>query len=199
MKNRFRFSIVLLWLGLFSAAAWPQALPDSPQPARPDSNSWSRVQDLADGEEIDVSVGGTHAHICNFAGATDNDLFCDSRYSGREYRFSRTEVENVRREDKRRNMRILIGTFAVAGFVWGAATPPPAGSTAPRFVGGLAGAAIGGLAGLVVSVPAALLIPGRLVYHRPPPEHKPSPAAPATQSAPTQPGPAESGSNPQQE
>ncbi len=187
MKNRFCFFITVLFFALLPAVAWPQALPDNPQPARPDSAGWSRVQDLANGEQIDVAHGGEHAVPCRFAGATDADLFCDSMFSDRQYRFSRAEVERIRMEDKRRNMHILIGAFAAAGFIWGAATPPPTGSTAPRFVGGLAGAAVGAFAGLVVSVPAAFLIPGRLVYHRPHAVRPLSASVPDAPSAPKQP------------
>jgi len=186
MKNKFCFYGAVLLLASLPAATWAQELPDNPEPAS-DAAGWNRVQDLANGEEITVTHGRLHSVPCRFTGATDNDLFCDSMFSGREYRFSRAEVERVRLEDKRRNMRILIGAFAAAGFIWGAATPPPAGSTAPRFLDGLAGAAAGGFVGLAVSLPAALLIPGRLVYHRPPAEHKPSASAPAAQSAPTTP------------
>jgi hypothetical protein len=99
---------------------------------------------------------------CLFAGATRDSLFCDSRFSGREYRFDRSEVERVRMDDKRRNMRILIGSFAAAGFVWGVAKSNSDGT--PRGLVGLAGAGLGALAGCAVSVPAAFLIPGRLVY-----------------------------------
>lgn len=199
MKSKFWFYCAVLLFASLPAATWAQGLPDNPEPARPDAAGWNRVQELANGEEITVAHGRLHAVPCRFAGATDDDLFCDSLFSGGQYRFSRAEVERVRMEDKRRNMRILIGTFAAAGFIWGAATPPPTGSTAPRLVGGLAGAAVGGFAGLVVSLPAALLIPGRLVYHRPPAEHKPSASAPTAQSAPQPPGPVESAHNPQEE
>ncbi len=192
MKNRLYFFIAVLMFASLPAAMRAQALPDNPQPARPDSSGWDRVQDLANGEEITVANGGAHVHPCRFTGATDSDLFCDSMFSDRQYRFSRAEVERVRLEDKRRNMRILIGSFAVAGFIWGAATPPPAGSTAPRFLDGLAGAAAGAFAGLVVSVPAALLIPGRLVYHRPHTLRPSSSSPPTAPSAFNQPNPIES-------
>ncbi|HXR38760.1 MAG TPA: hypothetical protein VN776_06690 [Terracidiphilus sp.] len=187
MKNKFCSSIIVLLFALLPAAAGAQALPDNPEPARADSSGWSRVQDLANGEEIDVAHGRSHAVPCRFAGATDDDLFCESLFSGREYRFSRAEVESVRMEDKRRNMRILIGTFAAAGFIWGVAAPPSGDNGTPRFLVGLGGAGIGALAGCAVSLPAAFLIPGRLVYRRPPLEHKPSASAPAEEQAPTPP------------
>jgi len=107
---------------------------------------------------------GSHSEPCRFAGATDNDLFCDSLYSGREYQFKRSEISAVRMDDKRRNLRIVIGGFAAAGLIWGVAKQPNPG--VPRAVDGLAGAALGGLAGCVVSVPASLLIPGRVVFRQ---------------------------------
>lgn len=182
MKNRFCFFIIVLLFALLPAVAWPQALPDNPQPARSDTAGWSRVQDLANGEEIDVAHGVAHAVPCRFAGATDDDLFCDSMFSGREYRFSRAEVERISMEDKRRNMRILIATFAGAGFLWGM-VKPSANDGTPRALVALSGAGLGALAGCAASLPAAFLIPGRLVYHRLRSEHKPSASAPTAEQA----------------
>jgi len=186
MRDIHSFSIVLLWLALLPAAAWTQALPDNPEPAATPSAGWARVEDLPRGEQITVAGAGTYSLPCRFTGATDNDLFCDSMFSGREFRFNRAEVERVRMDGKRRNMRILIGSFAAAGLIWGVAAPPPTGSTAPRFVDGLAGAGIGALAGWAVSVPAAFLIPGRLIYRHSPAYGKTLPSAAAAVQAPTQ-------------
>lgn len=179
------FGAVLVFASL-PYAARAQALPDNPQPARPDSAGWSRVQDLANGEEITVAHGRLHAVPCRFAGATDDDLYCDSLFSGREYRFSRAEVERVRMDDKRRNMRILIGTFAGAGFLWGM-VKPSANDGTPRALVALSGAGLGALAGCAVSLPAAFLIPGRQIYHRPHADRQSSASAPVAPSGPSQP------------
>lgn len=141
-----------------------QALPNNPEPAPAGKADWARVQDLANGEEIMVERGGGLPVPCLFAGATGDYLFCDSLYSGHQYRFVRSQVQRVRMDDKRRNMHILIGGLAAAGFVWGVATPPSDGY--PRLLGGLAGAGIGAFAGVVVGLPVALLVPGRTVFHQ---------------------------------
>jgi hypothetical protein len=186
MRDKSFFSFVLLSLALLPTAVRTQTLHDNPEPVRARSADWDRVQDLARGDGITVARAGTYSVPCRFVGATDNELFCDSMFSGREYRFSRAEVERVRMEDKRKNMRILIGSFAAAGLVWGVATPPPTGSTAPRVVDGLAGAALGGFVGLIVSVPAAVLIPGRLIYRHSPSYAKTGHPAPPSKEGPSQ-------------
>jgi hypothetical protein len=156
------FIWISIAFALLPVATKAQTLPDSPQPAPSGTSDWGRVQDLANGEQITVARTESLSVPCLFAGATRDSLFCDSRFSGREYRFDRSEVERVRMDDKRRNMRILIGSFAAAGFVWGVAKSNSDGT--PRGLVGLAGAGLGALAGCAVSVPAAFLIPGRLVY-----------------------------------
>jgi hypothetical protein len=151
--------LLSVWL---PPAASAQALPDNPAPH--ETQGWTRVQDLANGEQITVARPGGEPMPCIFAGATDDDLFCNSLYRGREYRFNRAEIERVRRDDKYRNTRVVIGTFTVGGLIWGVAAPPSNGT--PRALVGLAGAAIGALAGLVVSLPVAMLVPGRTVFHQ---------------------------------
>ena len=178
MRDKHLFPFVLLCLALLPGTAWAQALPDNPEPAQKPYAGWVRVQDLARGEEITVARGGTFSVPCRFAGATDNDLFCDSLFSGREYRFGRAEVERVRMDDKRRNMKILIGSFAAAGLIWGVAGPRSASDTTPRALSGLAGAGIGAFAGLFVSIPAVFLIPGRLLYRHSPADGKAGHPAP---------------------
>jgi hypothetical protein len=158
-----RFTAVLM-IFLLPAGLAAQALPDNPVPAPTGKADWGRVQDLANGEEIMVARSRGLAMPCLFAGATENSLFCESIYSGREYRFNRAEVERVRMDDKRRNMHILIGGLAAAGFIWGVATPNSDGT--PRALVGLAGAGLGAFTGLVFSLPVALLIPGRTVFHQ---------------------------------
>ena len=165
-------------------AAQRVALPDSPEPATTGASDWNRVRDLANSDEITVARAGGRPVPCRFAGATNDYLFCDALFSNRAYRFDRAEVECVRRDDKRRNLHILVGTFAAAGFVWGVAAPQNDGT--PRFLVGLAGAGLAALAGCAVSIPAAFLIPGRLVYRHPPPDR----TAPFNSLGPqSQPGP----------
>jgi hypothetical protein len=172
-------------------AAWTQASPENPEPAGPGVSDWSRVRDLANGDKIDIAVGGRHAVPCLFGGATKDYLFCDSIFSERNFRFDRAEVENVRMEQKKKNMNIVIGTMAAAGFAWGVAAPTSneVHNGSPRVLNGLAGAAIGTLAGFVVAVPASVLMPGRLVYRQPLHEYK-SQSNPFSTSAPPATAPA---------
>lgn len=164
MNNRFRFFIAMFSLVVLPAAATAQALPDNPQPAATTAADWSRVQDLANGEDIMVARGAGFAVPCQFAGATKDYLFCDSIYSRREYRFDRSQVQRIRMDDKRRNMHILIGGLAAVGFIWGVAAPTGDGNS--RIVDSLVGAGAGAFAGVVLSLPVALLIPGRTVFHQ---------------------------------
>jgi hypothetical protein len=161
---------ILIAIVLQSAAAGAQTLPDNPQAAPSGIADWGRVQDLANGQQISVARPGGSSVPCRFAGATNDTLFCNSLFSGREYQFKRDEVGRVRMDDKRRNLHLLIGGLAAAGFVLGVAVPNNDGT--PRFVNGLAGAGAGALAGIVVSLPVALLVPGRLVYRRPGIDHQ---------------------------
>jgi len=154
---------LLLLLIVVPAAAWAQALPNAPQPGSADDASWSHVEGLNRGDQIMVSrPGGGFSTPCRFAGATDGMLFCDAVYGDPEYKFPRADITKIRRDDKRRNMRIVIGSFAAAGFIAGVAVPPQAGP--PRIVNGMIGAGVGAFGGLLVSLPVALLVPGRLVY-----------------------------------
>ena len=155
---------ILIAIVFLSAAAGAQALPDDPQAAPSGTADWVRLQDLANGQQISVARPGGSSVPCRFAGTTKDTLFCTSLFTDREYRFDRAEIVRVRMDDKRRNLHLLIGGLAAAGFIWGVAVPNNNGT--PRFLNGLAGAGAGALAGSVVSVPAALLSPGRLVYRR---------------------------------
>ena len=162
------------------------ALPDNPEPVNAGAGDWSRVRDLVNSDEITVARAGGRPVLCRFAGATNDYLFCDSLFGDRSYRFDRAEAEGVRRNDKRRNLHILIGAFAAGGLVLGVAGPPSSSNGTPRALSGLAGAGLGALAGCAVSIPAAFLIPGRLVYRHPPPDR----AAPFNSLGPqSQPGP----------
>jgi hypothetical protein len=169
MKNYFQSFAALLLCVLLPAAATPQALPDNPQPAARESPGWAHVQNLAEGEQITVALPGGEPVHCVFTDATDDELFCNALYRGREYRFTRAEIDRLRRDDRYRNTRIVIGAFTVTGLIWGAASPPSDGTS--RALAGLAGAGVGALAGLLVSIPIALAIPGRTVFHQPASKH----------------------------
>jgi hypothetical protein len=173
-----------IWISIvaISAGACAQTLPNNPQPAPSGTADWVPVQDLANGQLISVARSGTSSVPCRFAGATNDTLFCNSLFTGMEYRFNRDEIERVRLDDKRRNLRLLVGGLAAVGFVWGVATPNNDGT--PRFVNGLAGAGAGALAGIVVSVPVALFVPGRLVYRHPGTERKSAASEPRARTAP---------------
>jgi hypothetical protein len=158
------FALVLL-----PATLAAQALPDNPEPAgsnsaRTGSADWGRVQGLANGEAITVGRPGGPSVRCQFAGATSDSLFCDSFYTQRQYRFNRAEVERVRSDDKRRNVRIVVGALTAAGFTWGVTEPPSSHDGIPRFLAGFAGAGLGAITGVALALPTALLIPGKLIY-----------------------------------
>lgn len=190
-----RLLLLLLWilfpLPIAAFAQYPSAGPPAqprpiaqPEPRPPQSGAadpsgianssatgdWSRVGALVHDQPIFVSAAGGRRLRCLFAGATDASLFCDPplyrQYDG-EYHVDRADVEKVRLDQSRRNMKIAIWSCMLAGAALGAADNHSVEQGAPRFVGGLAGAAVGALAGFFVSVPVALLVPGKLVYrHR---------------------------------
>jgi hypothetical protein len=175
---------ILIAIALLPAAGWAQALPNNPEPARSGAADWNRVEGLANGQPITVARQGEPSVRCQFTGATSDSLFCDSFYRQTQYRFDRADVERVRSNDKRKNLTIMIGSLMAAGFIWGVATPPEKGT--PRLVTGFAGAAAGALVGTVVAVPAALLIPGRLIYRQHAKQRSSAPTA-TTQSTPLKP------------
>ena len=182
--NRFRSPLTsgvmkhLLWIliaiSILPVAARSQALPDSPEPAKPDVGDWNRVADLARDEEITVARTGGFTQRCRFDGAIPDRLFCYRSYpfsDERSFQIDRAEVKTIRLDQTRRNLRIIVGSAAAAGFVAGAALPKPRGNEYPRYLRGLGGAAIGTLAGFVVAVPVELLIPGKVIYRKPRTEH----------------------------
>jgi hypothetical protein len=159
----------LLLFALAPALLLAQSPPENPAPSSSGSRGWDRVGNLVHDQEIVVSARGGRELHCLFTGATDATLFCEPYLSraGREYRFDRTDIDQVRLNQVRRNMKIVIWSLAGAGFVWGVSDPRLSTDGEPRLLTGLAGGAAGGFAGLIVSLPAGLLIPGKLVYHRP--------------------------------
>jgi len=121
MKN---FCLTLLAFALVPAAAFAQALPDDPvpaqakappivqapaspaQPTQPPSQpsvnltnaAWTRIQQIARGQEVLVTNTYGPPLRCRFAGATEAYLFCDppGTPEGTGYRFERATVLNVK-------------------------------------------------------------------------------------------------------
>jgi hypothetical protein len=182
--------LLLLLLALASALLLAQAPPvaasappAAPEPSQPKTADWNRVGSLVHDQPVIVSArGGRNLH-CLFTGATGTTLFCDPplyrQYEG-EYHLERADIETIRLDQAHRNMKIAIWSFAAAGFALGAADNHLLKQGSPRVVDGIAGGLVGAMGGLVVSVPAALLIPGKLVYARP----RALPAASAPTPAP---------------
>ena len=186
---------ILIAISMLPDAARTQALPDNPEPAKPDASGWNRVEELARDEEITVARSGKFTQRCRFDGATPDRLFCYKSYpfsEERSFQIDRAEVESVRLDQSRRNFHIIVGSAAAAGFVAGAALPKPRGSEYPRYIRGIGGAALGTLAGFVVAVPVELLIPGKLIYRQPQtgpdshPSAKPAPNQSNPNAAPTE-------------
>jgi hypothetical protein len=165
-----RTLVLLLLLFLLTAALLTaQSLPENPAPSTSGATDWNRVGSLVHDQEIVVSARGGRELRCLFTGATDATLFCEpylSRGGGGEFHFDRADVDQVRLNQGRRNMKIVIWSLAGAGFVWGVSDPRLSADGAPRILDGLALGALGGAAGAILSLPAALFVPGKLVYRR---------------------------------
>jgi hypothetical protein len=160
--------LLLLLFVLAPIILLAQSLPENPAPAQSGSADWSRVGNLVHDQEIVVSARGGRQLRCLFTGATDATLFCEPYLDrGGEFHFDRADVDQVRLNQGRRNMKIVIWSLAAAGFVWGAADPRLNTDGVPRILDGLALGTLGGAAGAILSLPVALFIPGKLVYRRP--------------------------------
>jgi hypothetical protein len=161
---RIAFSILML-MGLLPASMAAQALPDAPTPA--DAASWNNVNNLARGQEITVARSGLSIR-CRFAGATNDDLFCESIYTDREIRFNRADVEKIRLDQSRRNFWTVIGGGAVGGGLFFGISSLKTHDSATAVSEGVDGAAIGAFLAFIPAetVRAFHLIPGKLIYHR---------------------------------
>jgi hypothetical protein len=157
---------MLMLMGLLPASMAAQALPDAPNTA--EATGWTRVGDLARGEEIAVARGGGNSVHCLFAGATSENLFCDSPYSDREMRFNRADIDKIRMDQSRRDFWTIIGGGAVGGGLWIGISSLKTHDSGTAVSEGLAGAAIGAFLAFIPAetVRAFHLIPGKLVYHR---------------------------------
>jgi hypothetical protein len=146
-------------------AAAAQAQPESPGPAKQGVGDWSRVQNLARGDALEIKKTDGHSAYCLFAGATRDILFCDENnpFRAGEYSIERADVERIRMAPTKKRVNKIVGVSAALGFVAGVALPESNGT--PRFVGGLAGGALGMLVGCAVAVPA-IFVPGKLVYRQ---------------------------------
>ena len=154
-----RLFIVLLAVPLAAAA---QSVPDAPQPASP---AWIKVQSLGRGERIIVTAINGQKAYCDFAGATNDTLFCDpSLWSGRgELEVAHTRIAEIRHNDKLRNFHIAIAGGAAVGAIVGAATAPGHDNADAQIGYGLAGGLVGFVGGCLLAGPVTFL-PGRLIY-----------------------------------
>ena len=120
-----------------------------PQPASPEN--WNRIGNLARDEEIRVTGASGRPLRCLFAGATSDEMFCISPFTGRELRFNRAEVETVRSNDERHNRNVLIGTLAVVGFGASFALPRQPGDETPKVIAATIFGGVGACTGLILS------------------------------------------------
>lgn len=180
MAGMKRLCLILTAIALLPNVAHVQTLPDNPAPSG--SADWNRVGELVHDQPMVVEADGGRTLHCLFTGTSGTTLFCDPQVwrDGREYHVDRADIEQVRLDQGHRNAKIVIWGVAAAGFVWGAVDPHFLAPNAPPLAKGVVGGLAGGMAGIFLSLPAALLIPGRLVYRRPKPDH---PALPAQATA----------------
>jgi hypothetical protein len=162
MKN---VSLILIAMVLAPAAASAQGLPDDPAPASAQSSQapnpepaqpgratrdafWLRVQQIANGDQVEVTSTYGPPLRCRFAGATDAYLFCDPPGSpeGTGYRFERATVLDVKVVRPPRNwhpglLSAMIGGGLIVGITATAQTD--AGHAAQAgFIGALVSGAI---------------------------------------------------------
>jgi hypothetical protein len=166
---RIAFSILML-MGLLPAAMAAQALPDAPNPV--DATGWNRVGDLARGDEIRVARTGGPSVLCVFAGATNEDLFCESLFSEREMRFNRADIAKIRMDQSRIDFWTIIGGGAIGVGLWAGISSVKTQDSRTAVAEGLAGTAVGAFLAFfpAETVRAFHLIPGRLIYRRKPSE-----------------------------
>jgi hypothetical protein len=109
---------------LLPAAVCPQALPDAPAPA-PSNPMWYRIQQISDGQQIDIRTTSGDKVRCRFAGATDLCIFCDppgSLSNQPGFRFDRASVVSVRESQPEGDLHPgLLAAMAIAGTVVGLA------------------------------------------------------------------------------
>lgn len=153
-------------MGLLPATIAAQELPDAPSPA--DAAGWNRVANLARGDEIVIARSGGFSAPCRYAGATNDEVFCDSLYSEREMRFNRADIEKIRLDQSRRDFWTIIGGGAVGGGLFFGITSLKTHDNGTAVAEGVAGAAIGAFLAFIPAetVRAFHLIPGKLIYHR---------------------------------
>lgn len=144
-------SVVLLAMSLLPAPIEAQAPPDNPVSVQPPDPMWSRVEQLARGQEIEVRLTiGSPVH-CRFAGATDAYLFCDldNPPPGMQgYRFNRAQIVNVKVSQPPVNWHpALLATMAAAGIGIGFAASSQGASDKSAAAGGLVTALMVGAVG----------------------------------------------------
>ena len=174
MKHLLLIPLTFVLLAQVTVAARTQELPNNPQPVKPGDSGWSRVRDLARGDEIHIETAGGMHQACRFGGATEDFLFCDSPFdtSGEGgYQLNRADVERVRSDDFRRNRCIIVVAAMGAGFL-AAYAGHRSDPQDERVVDGLIGAGMGALLGSLPGQLVAHLIPNRVVYRQPRQERK---------------------------
>lgn len=148
-----RIVLVLAASILLSAAAFAQAPPENSNPAPPNDALWNRVMALPRGQPIMVvNTYGPPLH-CEFAGATNDFLFCDPPAAPPDtgYRFERASVLDVtvQRRQVIRHPGVLISA-AVAGIALGLGSTRTLNDRDAATVG-LISALVAGSAGLAMS------------------------------------------------
>lgn len=163
---------ILIAISMLPVAARSQALPDNPEPAKPDVSGWNRVADLDRDKPISVSRTGGHTFRCHFDEATGDSLLCYSSSpwrSDRSFKFDRSQIKTVRLDQSRRNFMITTGATAAASGIFIGLHAARHGNAITGVFGGAIGSSIGFAAGGIVAIPVAFLIPGKLIYRQPSP------------------------------
>jgi hypothetical protein len=129
------------------------------------------VGDLARGDEITVKRNGHYSVHCQYAGETDDYLFCDESIpwiSDRSFQIRRSDVASVRMDNSRRVARIILVSGAVAGGLWFGISTSKSNDARTSVASGLLGAGVGALITFIPAetVKAFHLIPGKVVYRQ---------------------------------
>ena len=148
-----RFVLVLAASILLPAAVVAQAPPDNPNPVPVNDALWDRVMALPRGQPIVVAnTYGPPLH-CQFAGATDDFLFCDPPDAPPDtgYRFERASVLDVTVQRRRLiSHPFVLASAAIAGLVIGIGSTHTMNDHDAATVG-LISALVVGSAGLAMS------------------------------------------------
>jgi hypothetical protein len=162
---------IFLLAMVFSAGAFAQDLPESPQPAAtPQSIStplgsrvagqgmWDRMERLPRGEKIKIQTGNGRWERCMFAGVSEAYLYCASEDDSgfvRERQINRANIADFKIDHDARNGRLIVTAMAVTGGLWAGIrsyrTSTPQNAEGAGILGGLIGTGIGALVGVPLS------------------------------------------------